>query len=69
MEETPQTPATETKSPWKSKTIWIAVITALSALAPSVQKVISENPAAFAQVMACVFLVLRTISSGKISIE
>lgn len=59
----------EKKSPFQSKTNYVALALAIAAFFPAVQKLISENPEAFALAVAGVFGFMRQISHGKISIE
>lgn len=57
------------KAPWQSKTLWVALIGAVSAFIPAIQKIIVEHPEAYAMGLGVIFSALRLISSGKISIE
>lgn len=58
----------ETKPAWTSKTVWISLIVALAAFFPPVAAWIAGNPEAFGSIVGSVFLALRLITSGKISI-
>lgn len=58
----------ENKPSWQSKTVWLAVISALAPLFPSVHSWIVSNPEMYASVLSGLFLVLRFLSNGKISI-
>jgi hypothetical protein len=58
----------ESKKPWFSKTVWMALVTALAAFFPGVQAWIAAHPAEFAQGAAVLFTALRFITKDKISI-
>ena len=55
-----------TKPAWQSKTLWVAVLTALVPLFPPAAALIAANPAAISAVVGAVFAGLRLISSSKI---
>lgn len=57
------------KEPWKSKTIWISLLVALSAFNPPIQKIISENPEVFSSAVGILFGLMRLISKDKIVIK
>lgn len=57
------------KSPLYSKTLWIALFTAIASFLPSVQSWIAQNPSLFASIIGGLFAGLRLITKGKISIE
>ncbi len=59
----------ESKKPWQSKTNYVALVIAIAAFFPQVQLFIAANPEAFASGVSVVFMILRQISSGKISIS
>ena len=59
----------ESKKPWQSKTVWMALIVAGAAFIPAVHMWISVNPETFASIMGFVFAALRMISQGKIDIK
>ena len=59
----------ETKKPWESRTNWIGIIIALSALFPQVQAVIAANPELVVQALSAIFIGLRFITKGKIEIK
>jgi len=58
----------ENKPSWQSKTVWLAVISALAPLVPSVHAWMIANPETYASVISGLFLVLRFLTNGKISI-
>ena len=57
------------KKPWTSKTLWVAMIMALIGFFPAAQNWVANNPQAFAQGMALVFMILRAITKGKVAIK
>ena len=57
------------KKPWMSKTLWLAVFTAIAAFFPPVESWIGENPTMFTTVLSAAFFVLRWVTQGKVSIE
>ncbi|TXH13492.1 MAG: hypothetical protein E6R03_11190 [Hyphomicrobiaceae bacterium] len=59
----------ETKPPWKSKTVWTAFIVAAAAFIPSISAWIKGNPEAFSGIIGAVFVLLRIVTAGRISIE
>lgn len=59
----------EQKSPFLSKTLWLALIAAIAAFIPVVSKFISEQPELYALVMSGIFGALRLITKDKISIS
>lgn len=59
----------ESKKPWMSKTNWAALLVAVASFVPGVSSWVAANPDTFMQVLGGVFLLLRTITKGKISIE
>lgn len=58
----------EQKSPFLSKTLWMALIAAIAAFIPVVSKFISEQPEMYGLIMSGLFGALRLISKDKISI-
>lgn len=54
------------KSYIKSKTLWVALIMALSGFFPDVQDLVKENPEYAGIFVAGVFSFLRVLSKGKI---
>ena len=54
------------KSYIKSKTLWVALIVALSGFFPDVQDLVKENPEYVGIFIGGVFTFLRVISKGKI---
>lgn len=50
----------------ESKTLWVALITALVPLFPEVEEVIKSNPQVVLVVVSGVFSVLRLITSKKL---
>ena len=59
----------ETKSPFKSKTVWVGLIMASAAFIPSVSTWIAANPTIFAEIVSAAIVGLRMISKGKIEIS
>lgn len=59
----------ETKSAFKSKTLWTALIVAVCGFFPPVSQFIQSNPEAFAAIVAAVFTGLRIITKDKVVIE
>jgi hypothetical protein len=57
------------KRPWESKTLWVNVIIALSALFPPVQALIVASPEAAALAVSGVNLLLRSATHGKIALK
>ncbi len=59
-----------TKPFWQSKTFWMSLAVAVvPALSQSVRDSIAANPAIVESVLGGVFLVLRMVSNGKITIS
>lgn len=58
----------EPKSPFQSKTLWLALIASIAAFIPVVSKFISEQPEVYGLIMSGIFGALRLISKDKISI-
>ena len=58
-----------TKRPWQSKTLWLALITAIAAFIPPVQTWIASNPEMFALILGGAFGALRVITKGAVSIQ
>lgn len=59
----------DNKKPWLSKTVWLGILGALAPLAPGVDAWIKGNELVYAQVLSLLFLGLRFVTKGKISIE
>jgi len=59
----------ETKKPWQSKTNWVALVMALIAFLPEVNGWVSGNADTFMVIVSGVFAVLRSITSGKITVK
>lgn len=59
----------ETKKPWESKTYWVGVIMAVLAAFPNIQAFVSAHPMIVSEGVVLVFAVLRTVTSGKISLS
>lgn len=57
-----------TKPAWASKTMWVALATAVAPLVPPFQEWIKENNDMFIHGLGIVFLTLRVITKGKVSI-
>lgn len=58
----------EPKSPFLSKTLWMALIAAIAAFIPVVSKFISEQPEMYGLIMSGLFGAVRLITKDKISI-
>ena len=58
----------EQKSPFLSKTLWMALIAAIAAFIPVVSKFISEQPEMYGLIMSGLFGALRLITKDKVSI-
>lgn len=56
-----------TKSPLKSKTIWLQIVAVLSVLIPPVQEWMAANPVEFVSVLGALGVVVRFATSGKVS--
>lgn len=56
------------KKPWQSKTIWLNIILALTALIPSVHDFIVARPELLALFFAGVNMILRLVSKDKIQL-
>lgn len=57
------------KKIWQSKTVWASILTPIvTAFAPGVSHWVGANPQLFSSLLGGVFLLLRMISSGRISI-
>lgn len=63
---TPTAPAA--KPFWTSKTFWLNTLALVSTLIPAVGEWVKANPVEFAQAMAAANVLLRFITSGKISL-
>jgi len=59
----------ESKKPWASKSLWLALISAVAAFFPSVQHFMILNPEAYAMGIGALFAVLRLVSKDKIVIK
>lgn len=59
----------ESKKPWQSKTIWVALVAAILPFVPVADAWVKANPEVYVSVLGGVFTVLRLITKGKISIE
>lgn len=59
----------ESKKPWESKTVWVALILALSAFYSPAAEWEKAHADIFAQIIAGVFFALRLVSKGKIDIK
>lgn len=57
------------KPAWQSKTLWVALINAVLALAlPRVSALIRENPETYSLIVSAVFIGLRFVTKGKVSL-
>ncbi len=52
----------------KSKTFWVQVLAVLAVLFPAVQEWLAANPVEFVAVLAAINVIVRFVTSGKISI-
>lgn len=59
----------ETKKPWQSKTLLVGLLAAIAPFFPVVDVWIHENAALYASLLSGVFMVLRLVTKGKVSIE
>lgn len=59
----------DSKKPWKSKTLWLALISAVAAFIPSVNAMIVAHPDGYVGIVSALFALLRLVSKDKISIE
>lgn len=63
----------DSKKPWQSKTVWVALVSGIlgvvGAFVPSIQGYLGEGGSNVLMVMSLVFGVLRVVTQGKISIE
>lgn len=57
------------KKPWQSKTVWVALITAVAAFIPAFQAEITKNPELVVSTLGLIFMLLRLISKDKIVIS
>jgi hypothetical protein len=56
------------KPAYKSKTNWVALIVAASSFYPPIQDFIASNPETFATLISLIFMALRMVTKGKITI-
>jgi len=56
------------KKPWASKTLYMALISAVVAFIPPVQNWIAENPTTYGWIVAGIFAAIRLVTKGKIVI-
>ena len=59
---------TNVKNPLASRTIWVQIITLLSAFFPVVQEWLSSNPVQFVSVFTAINVVVRFITKDRIQI-
>lgn len=59
----------ENKKPWESKTNWVGVVVAIAPFFPGVSEYVASNPDVVVQGLGFLFVALRFISKGKISID
>ena len=59
----------ENKKPWQSKQNWAGLVVALSPFFPGVSEYVSHNPDVVLQGLGFLFVALRFVSKGKISID
>lgn len=59
----------EMKTPWKSKTLWTALIMALVPMCPPAAAFVAANPELSAVIVSGIFAGLRLVSNGKIAVE
>ena len=64
-----KTEVVEVKKPWQSKTNWISLLIALAGFWPSAGDWVANNPDMFMKIMGGLFLGLRWVTKGKVSIK
>lgn len=63
-------PAEDSRPIWKTKTFWTGVITtAVVPLVPGAKEWVQENPEAFVALLSSLFVALRKVSKGKVTIK
>jgi hypothetical protein len=63
-----QPPMNTSKNILRSKTIWVQILTVIAALLPPVQGWLMANPVEFLAVLAAVNVIVRFVTSGKVTI-
>jgi len=61
-------PASKTKS-YLSKTLWVAVLTAIAAFFPPVKEWIADNPSTFSWAISGLFFVIRLVTKNAVSLK
>jgi len=64
-----QKPEVPSKKVWESKTFYVSVLLALAPLIPGAQDFMKENPAVVSEAVVVIFMILRVVSHGKISLK
>lgn len=59
----------ENKKVWESKTFWVSLLLALAPLIPGASEFMSSQPELVNSVIVSIFMVLRLVSHGKISLK
>lgn len=52
----------------QSKTFWVQMATLASAMVPAVQEFLAQNPVEFVAVLAAVNVLVRFVTSGKVTL-
>ena len=58
----------DSKKSWKSKTVWLGILTAVAPLVPGFNEFVQDNPTAFSMILGALFTGLRLITKGKVEI-
>lgn len=56
------------KPSWQSKTVWLSLLTAVAPLIPGASEFLAQNPDTVVSGLGLLFLALRLITKGKVSI-
>lgn len=56
------------KSAWKSRTVWLNFVAVLAAFVPTVQEWLAENPVEVVSALAALNILVRFVTSGKVSL-
>lgn len=54
---------------WKSKTFWTGLVAAIAPMFPPLQVWMMANPEAYNAILGGVFVLLRLVSSDKVSVK
>jgi len=64
------TPDPKLRTPWRSKTLWVSAITAVAPLlCPPLAEWIQSDPKTFTGAMGVLFLSLRLVTGGSVTID